>query len=60
MDRRGMKPRAPIPATHREQIAQREIGHTDIAPWLSRTLTAVFLATIVVVPAIQTVHDLGQ
>ena len=55
-----MKPRAPIPATHREQIAQREIGHTDIAPWLSRTLTAVFLATIVVVPAIQTVHDLGQ
>lgn len=44
----------------RELIAQREIGHTDIAPWLSRTLTAVFLATIAVVPAIQTAYDLGQ
>lgn len=46
--------------TDRELIAQREIGHTDIAPWLSRTLTAVFLATIAVVPAIQTAYDLGQ
>ena len=46
--------------TNREQIAQREIGHTDIAPWLSWTLTAVFLATIAVVPAIQTTFDLGQ
>jgi len=44
----------------REQIARREVGHTEIAPWLSRTLTAVFLATIAVVPAIQTTHDFGQ
>jgi alginate O-acetyltransferase complex protein AlgJ len=44
----------------REQIAQREVGHTDITPWLSRSLTAVFLATILVVPALQSVYDLRQ
>ena len=60
MDDRQLNPRPPLPATDREQIAQREIGHTSIAPWLSRTLTAVFLATIAVVPAIQTAYDLGQ
>ena len=60
MDDRLLNPRPPLPATDREQIAQREIGHTRIAPRLSRTLTAVFLATIAVVPAIQTAYDLGQ
>lgn len=44
----------------REQIAQREVGHTDISPRLSRTLTAVFLATISIVPTLQAVHDLRQ
>lgn len=47
-------------AESREQVAQREVGHTDIRPWLSRALTAVFLATIAVVPALQTVHDVRQ
>jgi len=44
----------------REQIAQREVGHTDITPRLSRTLTAVFLATIAIVPALQSANDLRQ
>ena len=47
-------------AESREQIAQREVGHTDIAPWLSRALTAVFLVTISVVPALQAVYDVRQ
>ena len=47
-------------AESREQIAKREVGHTDIAPWLSRIMTAVFLATITVVPALQTVYDVRQ
>jgi alginate O-acetyltransferase complex protein AlgJ len=45
-------------AESREQMAQREVGHTDVAPWLSRALTAAFLVTISVVPALQTVHDI--
>ena len=45
-------------AESREQVAQREVGHTDIPPWLSRALTAVFLATISLVAALQTVHDI--
>jgi alginate O-acetyltransferase complex protein AlgJ len=47
-------------AESREQIAQREVGHTNIAPWLSRIMTAVFLVTISVVPALQAVHDIRQ
>jgi hypothetical protein len=47
-------------AESREQIAQREVGHTDITPWLSRALTAVFLVTISAVPALQMVHDFQQ
>lgn len=47
-------------AESREQIAQREVGHTDIAPWLSRALTAVFLVTISIVPAIQIGSDVRQ
>jgi alginate O-acetyltransferase complex protein AlgJ len=44
-------------AESREQVAQREVGRTDIAPWLSRALTAIFLVTITIVPAVQTVSD---
>jgi hypothetical protein len=47
-------------AESREQIASREVGHTDIAPWLSRMMTAVFLVTILVVPALQVVSDIRQ
>ncbi len=47
-------------AESREQIAQREVGHTDIQRWLSRALTAVFLITISVVPAVQTANDFHQ
>ena len=44
----------------REQIAQREVGHTDITPWLSRMMAAVFLATIIVVPSLQVAYDIRQ
>lgn len=47
-------------AESREQIAQREVGHTDIPPWLSRALVAVFLTTLLVVPALQTAYDFSQ
>jgi alginate O-acetyltransferase complex protein AlgJ len=47
-------------AESREQIAQREVGHTDIAPWLSRIMTAIFLLTISVVPALQVAYDVQQ
>jgi alginate O-acetyltransferase complex protein AlgJ len=47
-------------AESREQVAQREVGRTDIAPWLSRALTAVFLVTITMVPAVQTVSDIRR
>ena len=46
--------------TSREEIARREVGHTDISRRLSRTLTVVFLLTIVAVPAVQFIGDLGQ
>ena len=38
--------------------AEREVGHTAVAPWLSRVLTAVFLATILLPSTLQNVHDL--
>ncbi|HVW02120.1 MAG TPA: hypothetical protein VHB77_17345, partial [Planctomycetaceae bacterium] len=44
----------------REEIAKREIGHTDIRPVTAWTLTVAFLATIVVVPTVQAVHELRQ
>ena len=43
-------------AESREQVAQREVGHTDITAGLSRVLTAMFLATISIVPALQAVR----
>ena len=44
----------------RRQIAAREVGHTAVAPWLSRFLTAVFLTTISLPPTMQAAHDLAQ
>ena len=37
----------------REEIAACEIGHTEIGPAQKRTLTAIFLAIIVVYPVCQ-------
>jgi hypothetical protein len=34
----------------REEIAKREIGKTDIAPWLARAMTVAFLAVTFAVP----------
>jgi len=44
----------------RRRIAECEVGHTAVAPWLSRMLTAVFLATIALPPTLQAVHDLVE
>lgn len=41
-----------MPPLSREEIAKIEIGHTDIAAWLARTMTAVFLAAIFAVPLV--------
>ena len=41
----------------REEIAKREIGHTDSTPGLNRFLTLAFLALIAVVPIVQNVVD---
>lgn len=40
------------PPLSREEIAKIEIGHTDIAAWLARTMTAVFLAAVFAVPLV--------
>lgn len=42
----------------REAVAKREVGHTEISPLLSRTLTMVFLLTIMTVPVVQYVAEL--
>ena len=47
-------------STDRRQNAKREVGHTEVAPWLSQLLTALFLATISLPPTLQTVHDLVE
>ena len=44
----------------REEIALEEVGHTDIAPWLSRVLSGVFLVTIVSVGLIQVFRELND
>ncbi len=46
--------------TDRRQIAEREVGHTAVAAWLSRVLTAVFLATIAIPPTLEAVHDVHR
>src|SRR5262249_48238960 len=58
-----MKPTAGIrteparPRESREEIAKREIGRTDISPRLARAMLVLFLATILAVPAIQSILD---
>src|SRR3569623_1932302 len=42
----------------REEIAQQEIGHTDIRPGTAWVLTVAFLATIVLVPMVQAVSEM--
>ena len=46
----------PFPLS-REEIAKREIGVTDVAPWLARTMTAVFLLVLLAVPLVQTAYE---
>lgn len=43
------------PPLSREEIAKREIGRTEISPRLAWVMVAVFLATILAVPTIQTI-----
>jgi alginate O-acetyltransferase complex protein AlgJ len=45
----------PLPAggPTREEVAQREVGHTDVAPRTARLLVALFLVAIAMVPAIE-------
>jgi alginate O-acetyltransferase complex protein AlgJ len=47
----------PEPRLRREEIAKGEIGQTDISPGLAWVMVAVFLATIVAVPTIQSIQD---
>ncbi|HEY2252639.1 MAG TPA: hypothetical protein VGH74_16310, partial [Planctomycetaceae bacterium] len=44
----------------REEIAKREIGHTDISRGLAWAMTCAFLATLVVPPTVQLVADLRE
>lgn len=44
----------------RHELAHLEIGQTAIAPWLSRCLVVVFLATVFSVPVVQHVHEIGS
>lgn len=41
----------------REEIAQREIGRTEIAPGLARLLNNIFLLTLAVPPTVQLLYD---
>lgn len=45
------------PTLTREELAQREIGHTQISPWLARWMVVGFLLFIAAVPLIQLVVD---
>ncbi len=44
----------------REEIAKKEVGHTDMPRWLSITMVLVFLVVIVLVPLIQTAVELSR
>ena len=44
----------------REEVAQLEVGHTEISPRLARFLTLFFLAAIMIVPAGQHAYDFFQ
>lgn len=43
-------PRTPVES--REDVARREVGHTEIAPWLARVMVAWFLAALAILPAV--------
>ncbi len=49
--------KAPSPKLSREEIARREIGHTDITRSQAWVLTLAFLAVIALVPIAQFAHD---
>ena len=49
--------RPPTPPHSREDIAKLEIGATNIAPWLARTMTIAFLVVILAVPLAQTLYE---
>ena len=40
-------------ALHREEVARRDLGHTDVSPVVARTIVALFLLLIAVVPAVE-------
>lgn len=44
----------------REEIARREIGHTEIRPALAWTMVVAFLGSLVSVPTIQLLNELQQ
>ncbi|HJT30491.1 MAG TPA: hypothetical protein VJ783_00385 [Pirellulales bacterium] len=49
------------PPLSREEIAKLEIGHTEIAGWLARTMTAAFLFALFAVPLLhEMVPDDGE
>ncbi|MGH7193527.1 MAG: hypothetical protein ACREJM_08350, partial [Candidatus Saccharimonadales bacterium] len=50
------------PPLSREEIAKLEIGHTEIAAWLARTMTAAFLMALFAVPLLHemTAADDGE
>jgi hypothetical protein len=48
------------PPRSREDVAQGEVGHTEMSPRLARVLTVCFLAAIVLVPTGQHVHEFLQ
>ncbi len=47
----------PAPQSTREEIAKREIGHTEISRNLAWLMTVVFLLTLVGPPTVQLVYD---
>jgi alginate O-acetyltransferase complex protein AlgJ len=53
-----MSAESKLPRPTREEIAQREIGRTDVSPGLARLLTVLFLFTLAIPPAVQLASDL--
>ena len=47
----------PPPPLSREEIAKREIGVTEISPWLAWAMTAVFLLVLLAVPLVQGAYE---
>ena len=40
-------------ALNREEVARRDLGHTDVTPAVARTIVALFLLLIVIVPVVE-------